>query len=480
MPYPLDRPSDLTSTTSGISDSADGKVFTGSAQVQQSATDAMRSDADLAKAFTFTAQRQSASDLTTGQFVVSANLNDVQIVNGSPAQTASLDAATIDSMAKQLRDALHSSLFFGFGHNPNVAKVMTLLSSLNDSDRQALIKTYADENGTPADLRQDLQNNLGDVDFQKAASLLDRTDGSSNDAGQLTVALAELKQDSIQGQDHLLDLFATLNSQQIAALDSQFRRTDAGGIAQAIAASNQISQSTKEELQILMKGSDQRTTADDVSIAKTAANAAKITVGGFFGFGGTDAGDPVALHALQLALGCDLPAGRQARQQLQGDQSFIEQMHNQFGDSQQVNDIISEGHISLATIANQDQGWILGIGKNTDNFELAVENATISEQQQFQTGQMLNQSHSQPTTPEEQAALDYYARIEKAMHDLGGDADVQKWEGELLGKGNGSTAANQSNDNAADQGEDLCDRIRSAITSDSKDFSGLENELKQL
>jgi hypothetical protein len=341
------------------------------------------------------------------------NKNDKDNPAGIPhlQVVRSLDGNALHESAQKLHDSIKHENWLGLNDAPQESRVKAILEPLSKADRQALEKTYHDmfdKDGAPDTLRRDLKDKLGDTDFRKAESMLNREDGRANDAGELRVALSQLGDHKDDGNANVQQIFSTLNSKQIATMRGDWQKQYGESMDSALSNTDGLTDATKKALPTLMKGSDQRTPQDNVELANLAVT-------------GKDQG------LLSVALRGDTEAARGAREKLKADPSFSSQLDEAFPDNHAVHDYVSEGRISLRTIADKSQGGFLGIGENKSNFELALKNIDGTERDLFLQGKKISETEC-PTSGKEKEAVDYYKKIHNGLNDLGDDREVSRWE----------------------------------------------------
>ena len=365
-----------------------------------------------------------------------------------------LDRKTLERSADELHEALTRTSFLGLKNNPDKDKVFRILEPLSQSDRRALEQVYEEKFGDRSKARQlSAANNDNSgidhtsdfkssalrreiaskfdgpesVEQAKITSIMNRTDGKTNDAGALMVAINQTREDSSRGNVAIRAVFETLNKDQVKELESNFKR-DYGKTWQEATreAARDVTPQTLKSLEILRKGVDERTPQDVKDLTRLAI-------------------DSHDARLLGEVLRGDAPSTVQARKEILADKGMMRDLTVAFhkgswssagverlydrasarGDVQvgraklNVNDLLdpvakdylTEGRISLKTITTENTGkWILDA---RDNINLAAKNASDSERQQFNLGAKLTGDNRAPQTPEEKEAKDYYDKIHK-------------------------------------------------------------------
>lgn len=407
-------------------------------------------------------------------------------------QSATLDAQAVKQLVDDLHKAIHRHndgfLGIGGGDDPDNDKIKRLLEPLNQADREAVEKAYSDKygkNGSTDTLRAELKDKLSKSDWLTSEATLNREDGRTNDAGNLIVALSKVKDDRGKGEKEVREIFANLNSEQIAQLDKDFHDKYGEGFQQALDDAK-LSDDTKKALGWLTKGVDKRSAQDIEDYARFAV-------------------DKKNLDMLGEALRGDFPQAKEAREALQKDADFKKKIVDDFkprdkdhdggilgfgeslldalpgggtidgvihgfttgdfnwakigigllpggGDAYEggkdlyklfstnkdaqrlltAMDYLNEGHISLSTVAITNTGSLWGLFDDKGAIKDAAKNATDEERKAFATGRDLVMSGKQPSTDDERQSVEFYNRIHKAFDDAGDRRETAEYEANLL------------------------------------------------
>lgn len=340
-----------------------------------------------------------------------------------------LSPEAIDKTATALHEAINRK-GFAWSNDPDKETIDRLLDPLNAADRAALESRYHqmfDPKGGADTLRRELKDKLGgdkSVDWRRVEAVLDRTDGKTNDAGAVMVALTEMNSDRNRGNTMLRNILETLNEKDIAQLDKDFKAHYGKSYLDAINENKNLSPETKEALPILLKGVDHRTADDLVALANIA----------------------VKYHNLELfgeSVRGDGAEAKQARQKLQSDNQFLKDFVKAFPSELQKSDqtgrltfdqsvdqvaldYLKEGHISLATLTANNTNRLFA--DNKENVSLALRNATPTEQTDFIAGKEFALSNTQALNAEQKRQLDYYNKIHGAFKSGANDREVAMWE----------------------------------------------------
>ncbi len=306
-----------------------------------------------------------------------------------------LDDPTRQVIAQKLHDALNDK---------DKDRAERILSTLSEDDRKALTSTYQQKfnNQGPDALLNDIKK-LGGSDAEKLIAILNRKDDHTNDAGQLAYELQRLRDGNKDSDKNIREIFSTLRSDQIQQLDADYRAVYGKSYIDAINETPNVSEETKQALKILQKGIDNRTAADDVTLAQMAVQNKDMSL-------------------LAIALRGSDNSAMAARLTLQHNPDFVQQLNDAFGKDKRIaNDILQQGHISLETIADVNNAGYFG-GSNKKNVELALENASPEERRRYAHGRELElrfQSGWQgPLLPEDQSDRDFYVKVHRALENL--------------------------------------------------------------
>src|SRR5579885_81961 len=384
--------------------------------------------------------------------------------NAAPAK-ATLDQQAVEKKIQEIHDALYHRALWGIGwSSPDADKIFRELDSLNQADRQAIEKAYAQKYGGSGkdfhgdELRRELKDKLSSDDDARAVAMLNRQDGHTNDAGQVKTLLTQL--DSAAGKQHhndswnplhvlsdvvvpakflyeryqnhelsgdrandekqLRETIAGLNSQQLAQLDTDYRAEYGKSFRDSILHDKNLSPETRAALEIYLKnpdpskdGIDQRSAQDQLDLANLGLKYHNVDMIG-------------------EALRGDTPAAQQARARFrsaQGDDKLKSAFSGD--DLQKARDFMNDGRIDLATIAHDDtEHWY---HTNRSDLEQQLTNATQDERQEYTQGRQLALAHQNPTTDAQRQALDFYNRTHKALKDAASnDRELAVFEDKLM------------------------------------------------
>ncbi len=391
-----------------------------------------------------------------------------------------LDRKTLEKSAEELHEALTRTKWLGMRDATDKDKVTRILAPMTEADRRAVEQIYeenygdkskagkmsaaiADKSGLDHSsdfrsgaLRATISEKFGgpqSVEQAQMLSLMNQSDGKTNDAGALMVAINRTREDSARGNVAIRAVFETLNEKQIKDLQENFRRDYGKSWQETLSElGSDLTPQTVAALNILRHGVDKKSAADVKALTNIAI----------------EAKDP---RLLGEALRGDSPAAIEARKDMLQDKAVLKRLMEAFPsnlgevygpsgikrivDASDANmhytsqggrqrqqqrdamdlldpvarDYLQEGRISLKTLTTENTGkWLFD---NKENLELAARNASDSERKQFSLGRQLSAENRQPQSPEEKEAKDYYNKIHKVFTDRGSTRDVAIWEDQL-------------------------------------------------
>jgi pSer/pThr/pTyr-binding forkhead associated (FHA) protein len=348
-------------------------------------------------------------------------LHHVDVSDASNATTASteqpstLSEDTLKKKAQLMHDALtHQS--FGFINSPEAQKVLDELKTLNKADKQALEKVYQEMfRETDTSLRNKLTSCLTAVESSQAICLLDKSDDRTNDAGNLMVAVAMLKEDASKGNTMLRDVL--LNKSNLTQLEADCQKQFHKSVKQILDGAANLDGATREALPYLTKDG-KLTVEETMALAKIAVKYQN-------------------LDLLNQALRGDDAKAVKAREELQKDTDFQKKFNLAFSgeNSGQAHDILKEGRASLTSIADRDTHHFLGVYDNKENLELALTHASDKERELYIQGRAL--AGKKDLTGSDAQALQFYNQLHMTFLRDGNAREATQWEADLVyGKDN--------------------------------------------
>lgn len=367
----------------------------------------------------------------------------------SPSEVK-LSEQALQKKAEELHEAINKKALGGFGWSePDREKTLNTLSTMNKAEREKVESIY--EKRFHHTLREDLKQ-LGPEGQLKAEAVLNRRDGQTNDAGNLRVSLDQLhrasegaklsqlplfmptgpdmvgggmaqamqqskyEQERKNAEKSIRETFLNLNSEDIKKLDEDYLRTYGKTFTRALKEQEgDFSPETREALKIITQGADKRTPENSVALAKLAMQSH----------------DP---DMFAEALRGDTVSAQQARQ-LFAKTPEASQLDKAFSDEglKRAKDMAEVGRVSIASVVDQDNAhWY---SKNKEHVTDMMAKAPQEERELYRQGRELVLAGKEPTTPDERNQKSFYERLNKSLHDIGSEAEVQAWEDKLVRKG---------------------------------------------
>lgn len=367
------------------------------------------------------------------------------------ASEAKLSEQALQKKAEELHEAINKKALGGFGWSePDTEKTLNTLSTMNKAEREKVEAIY--ETRYHQTLRSELKE-LGPEGQLRAEAVLNRRDGQTNDAGNLRVNLDKLHkaaegaklselplfmpvgpdmalggsmaqamqqgkfaQEKQNAEKAIRETFLGLNSEGIKKLDEDYLRVYGKTFTRALKEQEgDFSPETKEALKIITQGIDKRTPENSVALAKLAMQAH----------------DP---DMFSEALRGDSVTAKQARQ-LFAKTPESSQLDKAFSDEglKRAKDMAEVGRVSIASVVDQDNAhWY---SKNKEHVTDMMAKAPPEERDLYRAGRELVLAGKEPTTPEERNQKSLYERLNKSLHNIGSEAEVEAWEDKLLRKG---------------------------------------------
>lgn len=403
------------------------------------------------------------------QAKAAAGLDDLKQAAKPPAETTpatTLDREALLTKVVAIHDALNRKALWGIGwSSPDKDRVFRELDPLNQADRSALEKLYAEKYGSKDSnfyvLRSELKQKLGSEADARAVSMLNRIDGRTNDAGQLNTLLTKvdsaakekagnnslsflhvasdivvpgkflyeryqnhsLEGDQAAAEKQIRETVAGLNSKQLTDLDRDYKAQFGKSFRDAILSDKNLSEDTRDALKIYLKNTDPAQNGIDKRTAQDQQDLAGIAL------------KSKNLDMLGEALRGDSPAAAAARRNLlidQGDEKLKAAFSGE--DLTRARDFLKEGRIGLATIASEDTAhWY---HKNKSHLEQSLADAGDKERADYAKGRELAQERKSPSNAEEKHQLDYYVSLHGALKKAASnERELSSFEDKLLRKG---------------------------------------------
>lgn len=381
-----------------------------------------------------------------------------EYINSSKDTQSSFDSDSIAKAAHDLKDAKDASTLWVFD-SPDTNKIWNILEPMNAAQRQLVAEEYARQN-PGHDLAHDLKDKLSGPDAARAEALLKRQDGVADNTGQIHQALAKLADmgppeegwtddDRVRAEKEIRDSINTLTADQLKAVEAKYKQDYGHDLMDDLQKNPNLSDESKQALQIYFKGNDHRSDDDTLKLANMAI--AK---------GRPDIFDEVFRDASQTA-----------RDKFTAD-GGMKKIDDAFdgGDRQIAKDYLTRGCVSIATIVDGDTHWY---HTNKDDITRAVTNASDKDRADFKRGEEIKDKHLQPPySPEDQRALDFFNSVSGKLKDAGNDREADKWKAQLRNNESVITSLLDSHDDGGWFG------IGSG-TNKNKEMSAIENMSQQ-
>ncbi|MBI2811295.1 MAG: hypothetical protein HYX67_10765 [Candidatus Melainabacteria bacterium] len=339
-----------------------------------------------------------------------------EYINSTKDTQTSFDTDSIVKAAHDLKEAKDNSTLWVFD-SPDKDKIWNILEPMSAPQRQLVIEEYARQN-PGHDLTADLKDKLGGPDGARAEALLKRQDGVADNTGQIHQALAKLADmgppyegwvddDRVRAEKEIRDSINTLTADQLKAVEAKYKQDYGHDLMDDLQKNPNLSEESKQALQIYAKGNDHRTDDDTLKLANMA----------------------IEKHRPDLFDEAFRDASQSARDKFTND-GGMQKIDDAFdgGDRQIAKDYLTRGCVSIATIVDGDTHWY---HTNKDDITRAVTNASDKDRADFKRGEELSEKQQKPTTPEDQRALDFYNSVNDKLKDAGNDRESDKWKAQL-------------------------------------------------
>ncbi len=340
-----------------------------------------------------------------------------EFINSTKDTQTSFDSDAIAKAAHDLKEAKDNSTLLVFD-SPDTDKIWNILEPMSSAQRQLVAEEYAKQN-PGHDLIKDLKDKLDGPDAARAEALLKRQDGVADNTGQIHQAMAKLADmgqpiegwtddDRMRAEKEIRDSINTLTADQLKAVEAKYQQDYGRDLMSDLQNNPNLSDESKQALQIYFKGNDHRTDEDTLKLAQLAIDK-----------GRPDIFDEVFRDASQSA-----------RDKFTAD-GGMQKIDDAFsgGDRQIAKDYLTRGCVSIATIVDGDTHWY---HTNKDDITRAVTNASDKDRADFKRGEEIKEQNIHPPySPEDQRALDFYNNVSDKLGDAGNDRETDKWKAQL-------------------------------------------------
>ncbi len=282
-------------------------------------------------------------------------------------------------------------------------QIRDILEPLSKAERDAIAAAYQQKHGnnrTDA-LASDLRSMGGDQS-ERLSNLLKGDGTRADDAARLALEFHNLNSGDKSAELRIREILSTQNAEDNRKLAQEYERLTGKKLSDVFKDSK-LSEATKEALPFLMKGTD-RSVEDNKALAR-------------MGLRSND------IQLLELGLRGSQPNVVKAREELNNDRDFVQQLNNTFKNDAVARDILRGGRISLETIANLNNGSGLFGSSNRLNLEHALRNATPDERRAYAAGRELDleikKTGQTPELSEQQKRdLEFFKRTQAALESI--------------------------------------------------------------
>src|SRR5262249_1762774 len=210
----------------------------------------------------------AAADKRGGRIEATATSEGAGGVEATVPKTGAGDRAAIDPIViEKAAEGIHAACD-GLGTNTDA--IYAILKDKTEAERKQIDEIYAQKYGIH--LEAEFKDEMSGAQLDQAINLLNRKDGSTDDAGRIHTALIERDQ-LVQGRSDatcekdIRDTLSTMNSKQIEALDRDYRERYGMSLEDALVGQGNLSDGTKGAIEIYLKGADKRTDEDTLKLA---------------------------------------------------------------------------------------------------------------------------------------------------------------------------------------------------------------------
>lgn len=335
----------------------------------------------------------------------------------------------------------------GLGTDENA--IYKLLEGRSKEEIAAINALYQEQYGMT--LEEQFSSEMSGAYKEKALSLLD---GTYSDVERVHAALLERSDWNVMGRTNaacekdIRDTISTMNSEQIAQMDEEYRAKHGVGIREALLDDPNLSDATKQALEIYLKGTDQRTEEDIQGLAEISIYAPP----------------DMSVDMLQEAF---RDASREARQ------AFMESPAGQTLDLlaasgitiyESMRDYARDGHLSTATKIYSTDTWL---GDNEVAIEQTLSSLSADERQAYLRGKELAATDADEIglSEEDRQALENYREIRGALEAVGNTTELARWE-DMIARPGGSLVSR-----LAEHAGTICDSGMQDVLSDIENMS---------
>lgn len=312
-------------------------------------------------------------------------------------------------------DAFYANTAGQFGTGED--EVNAILKDKTEAEKQAMDEIYRRKYGVG--LEEVLRDEMSGSELEKSLALLQKKDGSADDAGRLRTNLVELSEylgrSNFNVEKDIRQTISTMNAQQVEALDKEFQQRYGKSLSQTVADDPNLSKESKEMLSIYLKGTDKRTNEDSQKLFEISIRSADAEK---FNESAATATADARKQFLENG-GKD----KLASAFTEGSTSYRHAM-----------DYLVSGRQSTASKVADNTSWL---GDNEEAIERSIKDMPAEERRSYMNGKLLADGKVVDglTDEEKVQAKSTYEAINKALSGAGDAWEVAKWEDQISLKG---------------------------------------------
>ncbi|HEY9871157.1 MAG TPA: hypothetical protein V6D08_18465, partial [Candidatus Obscuribacterales bacterium] len=199
----------------------------------------------------------------------------------SSDQPKQVDRQAMEKAADAIEQACNGGLT---GAGTDKETIYNILKDKTQAEREVIDQIFREKygkkygkagDGSDWGLKEEFEDEMSGADLDKALNLLNKKDGSADDAGRIHTALIEKDQwfegrSKANCEKDIRDTISTMNSEQIAQLDAEYVARYGKHLREALMDDPKLSAATKQSIDIYLKGSDKITKEDTFQLADIA------------------------------------------------------------------------------------------------------------------------------------------------------------------------------------------------------------------
>lgn len=380
----------------------------------------------------------SAQDGTTMRNITVTDSGKITYVAGSgdvmqiaPGKTATVITSkqTLETSARSIARAMNGGLT---GAGTDRATVKAELDKLSEPAREELKRLWSElykkgeANFDFATLDEEFADETSGSELEELQSKLNKKDGKEDVTGRVTTALKGLGEFwadhySSTYEKNIRELIGPLDSKSIQEYEKEFHDKGGKGIFKTIQDDPNVSQTTKDAMEILVKGQDKRTDEDTIKLVDIALKGRNMDL-------------------LQETM---RTASDKARKMLASDPTLQDRLEKAFSTTDKhggstvdrnkvntANDYLKNGKLSVANEIklNTSMG-----GDNEKAIDTALNQMTEQERVDYLKGKQLSAAGTAPSAMSlaDREALNAYKDINSSLNAAGQPWEVNRWESKI-------------------------------------------------